>query len=135
MRSRTLPISRITTRILRWATTIAASCIRRTRSADYRKTILSVQRRSIRLRTPRRLRQLTAHPQSARNKNPLQLGALIDPAQAALREACERTRAVRQQPIEGIDREAHELGLTFTPALVAPEHAQRPGILARLAGG
>jgi hypothetical protein len=50
-----------------------------------------------------------------------------------LRKRRKRTGAVREEPIEGIDREAHEFGLTLTPALVAPQYPQRSGILARIA--
>jgi hypothetical protein len=37
---------------------------------------------------------------------------------------------MRQQPIKGVDGDAHEFGLTLAPALIAPQYAQRPRILA-----
>ena len=134
MRSRMSPTSRIIIRIWKWATTTAACSLRRTRSADSPRTTSSARRRSIGLRCPRRLRQLPAEPERPRHEEALELGAAIDPAEAALRELRQRSGAVREQPIEGVDGDAHELGLALAPALVAPQHPQRPRILALVAG-
>src|ERR1700733_2590930 len=133
MRSRTLRTSRIIIRILKWAKTTDACSSRPTPSADSPRTTSSVQRRPIGSPCPRHQRQLAAKSERARHKKALDLGAVIDPGKAALRKMRNRTRAMRQQPVEGIDGRAHERGLALSPALVATQHAQRSRILARRA--
>src|ERR1700722_10014566 len=113
MPSRTLPTSRITIRILRWATTTAACSLRRTPSADFRRTTLSVQRRSIGSPCLCRQRQLPAKSKRSRHKEALEVGTLIAPAQAALGNLRDGARAIRQQPIKGVNGDAHEFGLTL----------------------
>src|ERR1700722_2955677 len=130
MRSRTSPTSRITIRTLRWATTTVACSLRRTPSGDFRRTTLSVQRRSIGLPCPCRQRQLPGKAERTRHKEALELGTLIDPAEAALGDLRDGSRAMRQQPIKGVNGDAHEFRFTLAPALVAPQYAQRPRILA-----
>src|SRR6516162_6046173 len=58
-------------------------------------------------RSPGRIRQLTAHAQGPVNKEPPQLLAAIHPRESPLRETRHRACTMRQQAIEGIDRECH----------------------------
>src|ERR1700683_3847809 len=133
MRSRTLRTLRIIIPILNSGTTTAACSSRRTPSAVSPRTTSSVQRRSIGSPCPCRLRQLTAKSEGARHKEAFDLSAIVNPGEPALRKLCDRARAMRQQPVEGIHGNAHECGLAPPPALVATQYAQRSRILARLA--
>jgi len=75
-------------------------------------------------------RQLAAHAESLVDKESPQLLAAVHEPETTLRQPRHRSGAMCQQPVERLDRPAHERDLALAPALVGTQHRQRPRILA-----
>src|SRR5580658_1146446 len=124
---RTWPTLRIITRTSRWATTSAEFATAPTPSAGCPRTTSSAQRSSTRFPGC----ELRGLPERVADEEAFQQRAAIGHTQRATRQRRQRPDALCQHPVEGIDREFHELILALAPTLVLAQRALRAQLLPR----
>jgi drug/metabolite transporter (DMT)-like permease len=75
-------------------------------------------------------RQLPAQAERPVDKEAPQLLTAIHPREPLLRQTGNRTRSVRQQAVESVDRRAHSRNFALAPAFVRAQYAERARVLA-----